>query len=180
MTLDEWADLDEDVEGELVDGVLVEEEVPTYLHERVVASLVGALLAWVFASETKLRIGTRTGRKPDVVAWLAGARRPDPEASSSDAPPSVVVEVVTKRRRDVKRDRIEKLAEYAAFGVAWYWLVDPQQRTFEVLELGDGRYATALAAADGAHAVPGCDGLLLDLDALWAELDAMLAERGST
>src|SRR5512147_191987 len=33
LPLEEWADLDEDVEGELVDGALEEEEVPSFLHE---------------------------------------------------------------------------------------------------------------------------------------------------
>ena len=37
MTLEQWADMDEDEPGELVDGALVEEEVPTILHEAVVA-----------------------------------------------------------------------------------------------------------------------------------------------
>ena len=40
MTLAEWGDLDEDVEGELVDGILEEEEMPTWLHELIVAWFV--------------------------------------------------------------------------------------------------------------------------------------------
>ena len=36
MTLEEWAALDEDEPGEIVDGVLVEDEVPSMVHERVV------------------------------------------------------------------------------------------------------------------------------------------------
>ena len=34
MTLQEWAALDEDVEGELVDGMLEGEELSTFLHAR--------------------------------------------------------------------------------------------------------------------------------------------------
>jgi hypothetical protein len=43
MTLEEWADLDEDVDGELVDGVLQEEETPSFLHEIIVTWLIAAL-----------------------------------------------------------------------------------------------------------------------------------------
>ena len=39
MTLEEWAAMPEDDEGELVDGVLVEEEMPDLTHETVVAWL---------------------------------------------------------------------------------------------------------------------------------------------
>src|SRR5204862_5999929 len=46
MTLEEWAALDEEVEGELVDGVLEEEEMPSFLHEIVVAWLIRTLHTW--------------------------------------------------------------------------------------------------------------------------------------
>jgi hypothetical protein len=61
--------------------------------------------------------------------------------------------------------------EYAAFGARYYGIVDPELRTVEILELGEDRtYRIALAASAGTHAAPGCDGLTVDLDALWAEI----------
>ena len=83
--------------------------------------------------------------------------------------------MVSPRPRDVHRDRIEKLREYAAFGVRWYWLLDPATRMLEIYELGpDGRYVWAQAAAGGrVEAVSGCDGLVVDLDELWGELDRL-------
>ena len=67
--------------------------------------------------------------------------------------------------------------DYAAFGVRYYWIVEPELRTFEVFELGtDGRYARALGAASGTiDQVPGCEGLTLELDELWRQVDAIEA-----
>ena len=71
-------------------------------------------------------------------------------------------------------DRLEKAAEYAAFGVRYYWLVDPDDRTFEIFELdAHGRYARLTGVADGQLDVPGCEGLRLDLDAIWARIDRL-------
>ena len=75
---------------------------------------------------------------------------------------------------DVRRDRIEKLRDYEAFGVRWYWMIAPAVRALEIFELGtDKRYAVAMTAVEGRVTLPGCDGLTLDLDGLWAEIDRL-------
>ena len=181
MTLDEWAALDEDAEGEIVDGILVEEEVPSYLHEVVVTWLAHVLLGWlgeegwVGGSEAKFAVRPRRGRKPDLSVFLPG-RRP-PARGLVRVPPDIVIEVISPDPRDERRDRVDKHDDYAAFGVRWYWLVDPAFRTLEIFELGaDGRYARASAATDAAlDSVPGCPGLALEVPALWARLDRLEA-----
>jgi Uma2 family endonuclease len=178
MTLEEWADLDGDVEGELVDGVLEEEEMPTLLHELAVAWLIRTLGAWVrrrggyvAGSETKVAVGPRRGRKPDVVLFLRGSL-PSVEEVLVRTAPHLVIEVVSPRPRDTRRDRIDKLSDYARAGIRYYWLLEPQLRVLEVLELADtARYQVALSAGRGRLRIPGCPGLTLSLDSLWAELD---------
>ena len=181
MSLAAWAAMPEDESGEFVDGQLHEEEMPSYEHEIIVAWLIHMLRQWlaprrglVGGSEAKFAVSPTRGRKPDVSAYLPGSPRP-PRRGLIDVPPDIMVEVVSPTPKDSRRDRIEKLEEYAAFGVRWYWLVDPQLRSLEVLELGpDGRYVHALNAIDGlVQRVPGCEGLMLDLDALWSELDEL-------
>jgi Uma2 family endonuclease len=120
----------------------------------------------------------RCGRKPDLSVFLTRDRKL-PRRGAARIPPNVVIEVVSRRARDRRRDRIEKLGEYAAFGVRWYWLVDPYARSLEVLELGEGGWYThALDAAEGVVAVPGCEGLTLDLSAIWREIDELIEEEG--
>ncbi|WP_437710476.1 Uma2 family endonuclease [Sorangium sp. So ce448] len=185
MSLAEWAALPEDEPGELVDGLLVEEEVSGYVHEVVVGWLIHMLRAWITSrgglvggSDAKFAVKPQRGRKPDVTVFFPGSRRP-PARGLVRIPPDIAVEVVSPTPSDGRRDRVEKLREYAAFGVRWYWIVDPQLRSIEVLELGaDGRYTHALDATDGSIDVPGCEGLRLELDALWGEVEQLGAEEG--
>ncbi len=182
LTVDEWAALPEDEPGELVDGIVVEEEAPDLTHETIVSWLLRVLGAWivsrrgfVFGSEAKFAVAPRRGRKPDVSVFLPG-RRKLPRRGVVRVPPDIAIEVVSPTPRDGRRDRVEKPDDYARFGVRWYWLVDPQERTLEILELGRSRrHMRVLAASEGrVRQIPGCQGLDLDLDALWAEIDRLV------
>jgi Uma2 family endonuclease len=182
MTLDQWAAMPEDEEGELVDGVLVEEEVAALDHEFAVSWLNFVLYGWfverggyVFGSEAKFAVRPRRGRKPDLTVYLPG-HVPQATKGAIEDSPDIVIEIVSPAARDQRRDRVEKLVDYAAFGVRWYWLVDPSWRSVEILELGsDGRYAHAASATDERlDVVPGCDGLVLDVPALWAKIDRLV------
>lgn len=182
MSLAEWADLSEDEPGELVDGRLEEEEVASAAHEVVTGSMLRAVGNWlvpqgglVLGSSAKYAVKPPgRGRMADVSAFFPGSRMP-PRAGIITTPPDIAIEVVSPSPRDGRRDRVEKLKEYAAFGIRWYWVIDPALRSLEILELGaDRRYVHALDMTDGViEDVPGCNGLRLDLDALWAEVDRL-------
>lgn len=181
MTLDEWAAMPEDEPGELLEGYLVEEEEVGALHETIVAFLAYTLRAWlgrrgrVMSSDARFAVGERSGRKPDLSVYLTRVKLPAHAVIRT--PPDIAIEIISPRPKDRRRDRFEKLTEYAAFGVRYYWLVDPEARTLEVLRLNDDdTYTIALSASEGQAMVPGCEGLELDLDALWAEVDDLTDE----
>jgi Uma2 family endonuclease len=178
LSLAEWFALAEDERGELVDGHLVEEEVPNYVHE-ILVILLGSLLRGWFAprggfvggSDAKLAVGPKQGRRPDLTVYFAGTPLPPPSGVIAQ-PPDIAIEIVSPTPRDGRRDRVEKVADYAAFGVRYYWIVDPQLRSLEILGRGpQGRYEHLLGATEGMIEIPGSDGFVLDLDAVWAEIE---------
>jgi Uma2 family endonuclease len=180
----EWNDLPEDIEGELVEGHLTEEEMPDAVHELAIGWLMWLLRQWlsgegfVFGSELKILTAADTGRKPDLTVFLPGRPAPPRRGPITDAP-DIVIEVITPSPRDERRDRVEKMAEYARFGVKYYWLIDPALGTFEVFELtAQGLYQKVVGITSGLiDPVPGCVGLKIDVSALWTELARLADER---
>ncbi len=184
ISLEEWFDLSEEEPGEWVDGRLEEEEVPDYIHELLVMLLGRDLGNWIFprggllaGSDAKFAVSAQRGRKPDLTLYFPGSRRP-PARGLIRTPPDVAIEIVSPKPRDGLRDRVEKMTEYSAFGIRYYWLLDPQLRSLESFELdSQGRYARVLGATSGTlDNIPDCGGLTLDLDALWAQVDSLEAE----
>jgi Uma2 family endonuclease len=180
MTLKQWGELPDDVYAELVDGVLVEDEMTTEVHDAILTFLNGLFRSWVRPRggfvffERKYGVARNTGRKPDVSVFLPGTKGLTGTARVTMAPADIAIEVITPTPRDIRRDRIEKRREYARFGIRWYWLVDPSLRTIEILELSSkGRYEHVLDGSTGKLRVPGCRGLVLDLDELWREVDSL-------
>ena len=172
-----WADfvgLDEDDPRELIDGALLEIDVPNKKHEWIVATLVWLLNAWarprdagtVLASGYKIRISEGRGVMPDVQFIRRGRESILGDDAMVGGAPDLVVEVVSPT--SARYDRVQKLAWYAAIGVAEYWIVDPQAETLEQLILGvDGRFVigASLGGTDVFRPVsfPGLDVSLADL-----------------
>lgn len=183
LSLEEWFALPDDQPGELVGGRLEEEEVPDYLHELLVMLLGQALGNWIFpqgglvaGSDAKFEVSQGVGRKPDLTVYFPG--RQPPARGPIRVPPDIAVEIVSPRPRDGRRDRVDKMAEYAAFGVRFYWILDPRLRSLEIFELAaNGRYSHVLGVSSGRlELVPGCQGLTLNLDEIWARIDQLDVE----
>ena len=80
-------------------------------------------------------VATSAGRRlADRVIWACLGRRPDPQ---NDVP-AIVVEFVSRSRRDRHRDYVEKREEYREAGVKEYWIIDRFRRQMTV-SLADGR-----------------------------------------
>ena len=144
-TWDDFVALGEDDLRELIDGELVEVEVPKRQHERIVARLCFFLTGWADAghggealsSGYKVRISERRGVMPDVQFYAQGNEPVEEEDGLVRGRPDLVVEVVSPSSQ--RCDRVTKLRWYAQLGVPEYWLVDGGARTLEQLVLRDGR-----------------------------------------
>jgi Uma2 family endonuclease len=71
-------------------------------------------------------------RRADRVIWAGLGRLPDPLTET----PTVVVEFVSRRKRDRIRDFEEKRSEYLDAGVVEYWIIDRFQRSMTVCRQG--------------------------------------------
>jgi Uma2 family endonuclease len=152
MTLEEYLNYDDgtDTRYELDKGELVAVSPESELNIRI-ASLLFAFFLEQGIPSYRVRIGTEivvsglraTTRFPDVMVLseelamaLEGASRSTimPEMP----PPLLVVEVVSPGQEN--RDYRYKRSEYAARGIAEYWIVDPMQQKMTVLEWVEGLY----------------------------------------
>jgi Uma2 family endonuclease len=147
LDIEAWVALPEETPGELVDGRLTEEEVPDPIHGLAVSWLIAVLRAWlgdrggfVFDSDVKFIVSPTRGRKPDVSVYMPGRPAPPRRGALRD-PPDIMVEVISASPADERRDRVDKMDDYAGFGVRFYWLVDPALGSFEIFELDRGRFA---------------------------------------
>lgn len=103
-----------------------------------------ALLAY---KDTEVEVSGRraTCRVPDLLihtdesaAALLGASR---SIITRDMPPPVlIIEVVSPGSTNRTRDYRYKHTEYAARGIAEYWIIDPEERRITVCVWVDGQY----------------------------------------
>jgi Uma2 family endonuclease len=130
---------------ELSHGCLEARPMPTFLHQ-MIQQLIARLLedhaiahapGFVITAGYKLHFADGGFRQPDVI-YISKAHAEwviDKWCTGAD----LVVEVVSPAPSDQRRDYLDKQEDYAAAGVAEYWLIDPLKKKVTVFILKGGR-----------------------------------------
>ncbi|HSM84146.1 MAG TPA: Uma2 family endonuclease, partial [Nodosilinea sp.] len=115
-------------------------------------------IALLAHKDTEIEVTGRraTGRIPDLLvhteaskAAVAGATRAT--ITRDMPPPALVVEVVSPGQANRERDYRYKHTEYAARGIAEYWIVDPETRQVTLCLWVNGQYEDRVYS--GAEAI---------------------------
>jgi Uma2 family endonuclease len=137
---------------EIIEGELYEMPAPSLRHATMIMNLIALLLPIDSALRGRLYTAPLDvffpGADPvesDILAILPGSRAVG-EGRGVNGPPDLVIEVLSPSNRG--RDLLTKRALYARAGVREYWIVDPDNRTVDVLTLDH----------DAFHAVPSAMG----------------------
>ncbi|WP_019500130.1 Uma2 family endonuclease [Pseudanabaena sp. PCC 6802] len=137
---------------ELVNGELVEMSPEWDFNSQIASNLFAELLQIVSSRLIRCKgteivvAGVRaTTRVPDLMVLseelLLALRQSSRGTITLDMPPPVlVVEVVSPGKENEDRDYRYKRSEYAARGIAEYWIVDPERAQVTVLVLVHGLY----------------------------------------
>lgn len=163
------------VTGEiLVPGVLHTMSRPGKPHRRA-AKLLGHQLdrfdrnvggtGWWIEIEVEIRFPLGRLAVPDLCSFGVERVPVVPDENPLTILPDWCCEILSPST--ARDDRRVKLPLYAASGVAWTWLVDPERHMVEVFESVQGRPTLALTAvADERIVLPPFDGEL-DLSPWW-------------
>ena len=169
---------------ELIHGVLVVSRLPlpaesdpneelghllrNYQEDHPQGSVLDATLAerYVYLKESR--------RRADRLVWVGLERTPDLERDV----PAIVVEFVSRGKRDQVRDYQEKRSEYLGIGVSEYWIIDRFRRIMTVhRNTPDGPVEQVLAEAD-TYRTPLLPGFELPLPRLLTLADRWKRPRG--
>ncbi len=133
---------------EILEGVLYVAPAPEIPHQTAVTRILGEFLVHVeykglgrvLAPPTDVELGPDFVCEPDVLVVLNEHSERIIRSRIKGAP-DLIVEVASPST--TRRDRTVKQRRYAQAGVREYWLVEPEQKTIEILILEDGIYHSA-------------------------------------
>jgi len=158
---------------EILDGILIKEPSPNYIHQRVSRRLQRILedYFWrvdpageIFDAPLDVTLLEFNVVQPDLF-YISGEQNILKD-TRIDGSPALVVEVLSPSNG--RKDRLQKMRVYQEAQVQHYWLVDPQEKTLECFAWRDGVYALVASGMED-HVVehPNFAGLLIALKALW-------------
>jgi Uma2 family endonuclease len=161
MTMEDYLNYDDgtDTRYELVDGELVEMPTESQVNLNIAKYLMFELAKLIplalIAMGTEVEVSGRRAKSriPDLMvhseesyAALSGGKRAI--LLRDMPPPSLVVEVVSTGQENHDRDYRHKHTEYAARGIAEYWIIDPEMQQVTVCVWVNGQYEDTLYRGD--------------------------------
>ena len=177
-TYDDVLNAPENMVAEILGGELILSPRPAPRHAVASSALVGLLHpafdrgrggpgGWWILGEPELHFGEQV-LVPDLAGWRRERMAALPDEAFFSLAPDWVCEVLSPSTERIDRSR--KLGTYAGAKVAHAWLVNPVERTLEVLRLRDGAW-TIIGVLTGLAAVRAepFDAVDLELGALWGE-----------
>jgi Uma2 family endonuclease len=135
---------------ELIEGELFVSRAPGLPHQIVIQNFQVALVDYLKSNPIG-RVVPGAGAVfsnydaviPDL-AFVGNERWSDIVSNDRfNAAPDLVIEVMSPGKENRDRDLLVKRQLYAKYGVAEYWIVDPENRLVEVYRLRDNRLESA-------------------------------------
>ena len=157
---------------EIVDGEVYVTPAPNLRHQDIVGLLYRRIAdhldrhggGRVFFAPVDVVLSPTNVVEPDIV-FVADADRDRITAANLQGAPTLAVEVLS----DPRHDRVRKRQLYARFGVAEYWIVDPEGERVEVYRLDGQQYPTPTLLEAGTELTTGLlPGFSIDVAALLA------------
>ena len=116
-------------------------------------------LGRVFVAPTDCILSDMTVVQPDVL-YVAADRLSSISERGIEAAPTLAVEVLSPSTTRIDRER--KVRLYAEYGAAYYWIVNPIDRTLEAYRLVGGAYVPAGSVTNEPAALPPFADLQID------------------
>ena len=154
-TYADYAALDDGKRHEVIGGRVVKAPPLTSQHQAISRDLEFLLLRFVkerglgevYYAPLDVVLGDNDVFQPDIL-FVASANLAIVRQAGVFGAPDLAIEVLSPSTAE--NDRYHKRGAYERFGVKEYWLVDPENRTIEVLANGPKGYELhSFAAPDG-------------------------------
>jgi Uma2 family endonuclease len=176
MTSRQFLALGEDPPGvrlELVDGEIAVSPSPDFIHSRAEKRLIRILLNHIIDHDLGDLCGDNDTvmtafdvRRPDIIFYRKDREHLIPHRGALNAPPDLCVEIVSPSSGTI--DRVDKFQQYADAGIAYYWILDPSEKTIEGYRLEHGQYVlTGSARENAVVSLQPFDDLKISLGDIW-------------
>jgi Uma2 family endonuclease len=172
-TVRDYMALPDEPRVELIQGEFEMVPAPTSRHQLVIGNLHYYLkdhvlrgnLGILLLSPVEVILSDETVLQPDLL--FIARYRSSIVRNQVEGAPDLVIEVLSPSTR--LRDRFVKRELFTQFGVREYWLVDPDDRTIEVLvQSQEGYKPLSVFEEKDSISTPGFPDLNLDLAKIWA------------